>query len=300
METKKVLGIDIGGTKTKIGLVTQQYNIVDKQIIIYTQNPTPEEVFEKISSKIQYNKWMYDSCGISIAGSLEHSTDKLIFSPNLKWANIDLKKVAGRYIPKVKEFENDANASAWGIYCHEYGMKIKNFVCITLGAGVGGGIIVNGKIYRGAHGSAGELGHMTIDPSGEKCNCGNYGCLETFVGAKYLSKKIKKKLNKSLSPSELFKLAEKGDSVARKIFEEMGEKLGIACANIINILNPGAIVFTGGLTGAKRYYLEKLCKTVKIKLGKYYSDRTKILTSKMGEETGIIGAACLVLHPFHA
>ena len=297
LKNKKALGIDIGGTQSKIGIVQYGGKILDSFTVNQAPNISPKELFGKISKEINERKWTFNAAGVSIAGTVEQSSGKLIFSPNLYWKNINIKKYLQDFTGKKVIIENDANSAAWGAYCVEFKTKIKDLVCITLGTGVGSGLIFGGKIYRGSYGSAGELGHMTIDPLGKNCNCGNRGCLETFVGANYLTQNAQIKMGEKFTPVELHTLAKKGNKPAIEIFKEMGKYLGIAVANVVNLLNPKIVLFTGGLAGNKEFFIDDVILTVRKRAMWPNSCQTKILVSKMAQGMGIIGAACLALYP---
>jgi glucokinase len=293
---KTAVGIDIGGTSAKAALVNTAGTVLDDFKITYAR-PTPAKLFAELIRQVEKQGWLGCGIGISIAGSVEPSTGELYFSPNLVWKNVNVKgffhaKAAGKIF-----VENDANSAAWGIFCMEFKKKLRDFVCLTLGAGVGGGIIIDGRIYRGYYGTAGEIGHITIDPEGARCNCGNRGCLETFVGAKYVSGRAFKVLGRKAGPSELYVLAQKGDARAVGIFKEIGKALGIASADLINVLSPQSIVLAGGIASNHRFFMDELKSTLKKRLMKNTPYKTTILISELGEKAGVIGAACHILHP---
>ncbi|TET40444.1 MAG: ROK family protein, partial [Elusimicrobia bacterium] len=230
--------------------------------------------------------------------------------PNLFWRNVPIVRlIKKRYNLKVV-LDNDANAAAWGTYILETKRKAKNLLCITLGTGVGGGLILNGRIYHGASGSAGEIGHITLNPQGEKCRCGNYGCLETYVGSAYIVKKAVKEIRKgerslikklaggnlqSITSQTIQTAALKGDKLARRIWKEAGEYLGIALSGVINLLNPEVIVFGGGVAKAEELIFQSMKKEIRKRTFRVPFEKVKFTHTKFGADLGVIGAALLTL-----
>ncbi len=337
-DTVYSIGIDIGGTKIKYGIVKLSHGKADiitsssinticgknnKNIVINT-------IVEIINELCQKEKKI--SCiGIGVAALVDSNFGKIIMAPNLQWWNVDLKKILKKHTSLPIVIDNDANIAAIGIYYLELHKKYKNVVCFTLGTGIGGGIIINGEIYRGSIGTAGELGHMTLFPNGEKCNCGNYGCLERYIGSYWFIKNVIEKLKKrkdsiiydltgnnlsNLTPEILYHAAEKKDKFAIEQWELYGEYLGIAVSNVINILNPQLIVFSGGVAKAYKYFLPKLKTTVNSRvwpaanISSNYSDvdtsysknsmllpskNVKFFISSNPENLGIFGAGIVAI-----
>ncbi|MBA7540507.1 Glucokinase [subsurface metagenome] len=205
--------------------------------------------------------------------------------------------------------ENDANAAAWGERCFGAGQGVNNLVCFTLGTGIGGGIIIDGKIYHGNNYGAAELGHMTVNKDGPRCNCGNYGCLEAYSSATGIKNRIinrieegikseflnfdDDKLFESLRLKSIFEAARKGDKLTKGVVEEAISYLGIAIANIANILNPEMVVLVGGITNEGDKLLIPLRREVKKRA--FYSNykSLKIVIGKLGGNAGVLGAAAL-------
>jgi len=310
---KYSIGIDIGGTNITVALVTKKGKIVRKD-----KFPTrPKEgktktvnrvlkALDGIMKRLQSNS--IEGIGIGVAGDIDQKRGIVRFSPNLFWKNVPIVRLIKKKFNLRVVVDNDANAAAWGAYILEAGRKAKNLLCVTLGTGVGGGLILNGKIYHGASGSAGEIGHMTLNAQGERCRCGNYGCLETYIGSSYIVKKavteirkgekslIKKMVGgnlKSVTSETIQVAALKGDKLARRIWKEAGEYLGIALSGVINLLNPEVIVFGGGMAKAG----ELIFKPMKAEIGKRTFrtpfEKVKFACTKFGEDLGVIGAALL-------
>ena len=221
-----------------------------------------------------------------------------------KWKNIAIADKLEN-LTKIKYFVlNDASIAAWGVYYHEFKKKYKNMLVITLGTGVGGGIIADGKLILGASGTAGEIGHTKIHHNKDawKCGCGAKGCLEGYVGKNGISKTIKKYLNrnsklKTLTTTEkeisarVLKLAStKECKMADKVWDEISTNLALGLSNLVLTLNPEVIIFTGGVSKAGKYFIPQLKKHFKNEQFKNVFDKLVIKTSKK-DNMGVIGAA---------
>jgi len=310
---KYSIGIDIGGTNVTIALVTEKGEITRKIRFPTRPKEGKSQTIERIGEGLEeiVKSVPFDSIhgvGIGAAGDIDQERGIIRFSPNLFWKNVPLVNLIRRKFKLKVVLENDANAAAWGTYILEHGRKVRNLLCVTLGTGVGGGIIIEGKIYHGSSGSAGEIGHITVNPQGERCNCGNYGCLETYVGSGYIVRKaiteIKKGAKslidtsasgrlKSVTPETIQAAASKGDRLARRIWKEAGDHLGIALAGVINLLNPEIIVFAGGVAKAGDLIFKPMEAMIRKRAFKEPFQKVKFCSTKFGEDLGVIGAALL-------
>lgn len=261
------IGIDLGGTNIKAVLMK------GNKIIKKHKTETTKNTSRQIPQIIQnLSKEKIKQIGIAVPCTIKK--DRLN-CPNLPW----LKKL------KIKntKIENDANCAAIAagkIY------KKKNLVCLTIGTGVGGGIIINSNLYKGK-GNAGEIGHMSIDMNGRKCRCGNRGCLEEYISARGILKTARQK---GIKEKSIIRLAQKAGKHKkhRQVFIQAGRELGAGLANIVNILNPELIVLTGGITKASGLYLSEARKEMKKRA---LAEPCKVIITK--EEIGAIGAAML-------
>jgi glucokinase len=258
------LGIDIGGTCSKVAIVNSEGVIFEESSIATDTKAKPINVLRGIvdvAKKFKsYSK--IKSVGVGIAGDVCFQTGVVRFSPNLKmWKNVKLREILTNLTQKKIYVDNDANAASIGAFYLDAKGKTTDLVCVTLGTGVGGGLIFDKKLYRGVSGTAGEVGHITVDAYGKKCSCGNRGCIETFVGAKHLSKFVQDYLKnknskiinrlvgknyKLITPQLLAQAAKEGDEIAKEIWKIVGEKLGIFLSIIINFTNPDTIILCGG------------------------------------------------------
>ena len=306
------IGIDMGGTLIKMAVVDDKANIIESAVFKTDIAALPKKIIINIVDVLKkfknYNK--VKTIGIGIAGDVNFKQGIVRFSPNLpKWNNIKLKKEMEKLTNKKVYIDNDANTAAIGAYWLDIKAKADNMVCVTLGTGVGGGIIINKKIYRGNTGTAGEIGHITIEPNGNKCNCGNNGCAETYIGVRHVvrdainllkekkSKYIMKLANndiKQITPKLLSEAAQKGDIVAKQVWINAGETLGILLSDVINFVNPDYIVLCGGISNAGNLLITPAKQQIRKRAFKTAAKLCKITVSKYTSKLGVVGAAMLV------
>ena len=318
MKKKFAIGVDLGGTNIVSAIVNYQGEIVNRLKVPTLAERGKEATIKRIIETIHKNIAQSTTIapgdiigiGIGAPGPLNIKKGIINFAPNLSgWRDVPLKKILEDELNMKIVLENDANAAAWGERCFGAGQGINNLVCFTLGTGIGGGIIIDGKIYHGNNCGAGELGHMTVNKDGPRCNCGNYGCLEAYSSATGVKNRIidriKKgiksefltfdndKLFESLRLKSIFQAARKGDILTSDIVEDAISYLGIAIANIANILNPEMVVLVGGITNEGDKLLIPLIKEVKKRA--FYSNykSLKIVIGKLAGNAGVLGAAAL-------
>ena len=312
---KYSIGVDIGGTNITVALVTEKGKILRKIRFPTRVEEGKAKIIKRIVKALDevmkgLRSNSIEGIGIGAAGDIDQDRGIVRFSPNLFWKNVPIVRLIRKRFNLRVVLDNDANAAAWGTYILETKRKTKDLLCITLGTGVGGGLIINGKIYHGASGSAGEIGHITLNPQGEKCRCGNYGCLETYIGSAYIVKKAVKEIRKgeknlikklaggnlqSITSQTIQAAALKGDKLARRIWKEAGEYLGIALSGVINLLNPGVIVFGGGVARAEKLIFKPMKKEIRKRTFRVPFEKVKFTRTKFGADLGVIGAALLIL-----
>ena len=311
MPTQLYLGIDMGGTNIKIAVVNRNGEIEEETSLKTELKQSPENVIRSVINRASglknYSK--VKSIGIGIAGDISCEKGIVRFSPNLpKWKNLKLKEIVEKLTKKKVFVDNDANTAAIGAFWLDAKGKPDNLICVTLGTGVGGGFIFGKKLYRGATYTAGEIGHITIDANGRKCKCGNSGCAETYIGAKYISEYAKHYLNKHRSkiidgmtgknrslatPEILHSAALKGDKSAIEIWKYVGEKLGILLAGIINLANPDTIVLCGGISRTGKFLTDPAKKEITERAFRSAVKGCKIKVSHYTSKLGVVGAAML-------
>jgi len=315
MSKKLAIGIDLGGTGIKLGLVDVTGKLIRTFRFGTPSKKDPEEVAALIVEQAEalihtVGKRAIVGIGVGAAGDVEPGTGIIRISPNLQWKDVPLKALLSRSLKYSIRVENDANVAAWAAYVVEAKRKVRNLLCVTLGTGIGGGIVMDGRLYRGSSGSAGEIGHMTLFPEGVPCLCGNVGCLERYVGARAMSEEARRAIeageltlitrlvNNDLSkiePLVLQEAARKGDRLALQLWEQAGERLGITLAGVVNFMNPEWIVLAGGLSGSGKLLLDPLSRTIFKRSFSTAAKTARLIVSKLNQDLGIVGAG-LVAH----
>ena len=309
-----LIGVDLGGTNMRVGMVTSDGLMVHRLMLPTRVNLGLEKVVERISKAIQevINQTIapgnqIKGIGIGSPGTIDIQSGIIISSPNFpKWKQVPLKHMIEERLSIPTFMDNDANAFAFGEKWVGAGKEVKSLVCLTLGTGVGGGIILNGRIWHGADGMAAEIGHMTVLPDGLKCNCGNYGCLESYASASSIVRRVCNAIQsgkltmvldyakgnlENITSDLVYQAALKGDELAIHIMNETATFLGIGIANLINLLNPEMIVVGGGLTNAWDIIYPLTLKEVQKRALSEVAKRVKIVRASLGDNSGIIGAA---------
>lgn len=310
MEKKYAIGVDIGGTNIRLAIVTR-----NSEILIKLKEPTGSEPLYTIHKLLEaIHEWYPNEIlgiGIAVAGIIDRESGIVVKSPNISELNgINLiSEISARHNLPVL-IDNDANAATYGEKIAGAGRNYKSFVMFTLGTGIGGGIVINNELLP----VAAEIGHMTINPKGNKCSCGNIGCLEAHASAmaiiEYATSNIKNGEESILSSlyngnyfkitaEDIYKSALEGDTPSRNALKEAGRNLGLGLANAINIFSPEAIILTGGLIGSWNIYIDNAIKEASKRALRELFEKTKILPSDLGDDAGIIGAASLVFKRFN-
>lgn len=306
-----VIGIDIGGTFTKFGFVDREGEILTEGKIPSDNHTDIQLYLEELSVALDIsNRKEFKVRGIGIgAPNGNYYNGTIEYAPNLKWKGvINLSQLfcSGFQLPAV--VTNDANAAALGEMLYGGAKEMKNFIVITLGTGLGSGIVANGDVIYGHDGFAGELGHTTVDPVGRKCGCGKRGCLETYVSVTGIERTVFELLGKETDESELrgysfddldaimiSRAAENGDKLAKRAFEETGRILGLKLADAVAHTSPEAIFLFGGLAGAGDLILKPTRKYFEKYLLPVYRGKTTIeLSALQDKNIAVLGAAALM------
>jgi glucokinase len=299
MENKNAIGIDIGGTNLRVALVSQDGSIIDR-----VQYPSTEDLEAKVIDSVgQFLGNTTKGIGIAVAGIIDREKNKVSFSPNLSSVeSLDLvSTLGGRYSLPVF-IENDANAAALGEKYIGKGSQLDSFILLTLGTGIGGGIVYHNELMN----IPAEIGHMTIVQDGVQCFCGNHGCLEEYAAAKAMINMATSALESGESSSlriccegNIYKITPKlilehamdGDRLSREVLRTAGKFLGVGIANLTNIFYPQAIILAGGLTNARDLYIEEAIKEADKRAMAGLFRKSMVLISDIKENAGLIGAA---------
>ena len=311
------VGIDIGGTTTKFGIVNDKGEILMQDRIPSNEHDIVEDFIEDLHRKlmpmIEKAGQVSDFSGIGIgAPNGNIYTGTIEYAPNLKWkGNIPLADLIEKKFALPTRLTNDANAAAWAEWRFGAARGETHLVMITLGTGIGGAILIDGAVQRGKFGIAGEFGHMQVVPGGHRCECGNRGCWEQYASGNALVREARM-LMEADSPTahELLRRvdgditrltgplitesAQEGDQLARELLTEIGNWLGVGIANLAAALDPGSFVVGGGVSAAGDLLLEPARHTFKAQLtGRGYRPEAAIVAASLGNEAGLIGAADL-------
>lgn len=301
------IGIDIGGTNIKVAAVSATGLVLARGVVETRASEGPVPAFRRIHHAARHLAGRHAIAGVGIgcAGLVDAARGILRESPNLPtWRKANLARVARAHFKLPIVLENDATSAAFG-ESFVRGTRGRDLVFITLGTGVGGGIIADGRVVRGVSGFGGEIGHMTVDPDGPPCKCGSNGCLEAYAGSYGIVraareaavargwKRAHRLSGRAVTARDVLDAARRGDAVGRAAAREAGEHLGIAVASILNLLNPSAVVIGGGVAGG----FDVLAPHVRRAIARYALADTvraaRIEQSHLGNDAAVIGAAML-------
>src|SRR3954469_3738193 len=306
------IGVDVGGTKVAAGVVDEE-----GKVLVSTRRPTPSEspdhVEETIAAVVTELRREYDveAVGIGAAGVVAADRWCVLFAPNLVWRGEPLRDDIQRRIDLPVVVENDANAAAWAEHRFGAGRGEQNLLCVTVGTGIGGGIVLDGALYRGRFGIGAEFGHMQLVPGGRRCGCGQRGCWEQYCSGRALLKEAREIADvqpeygarllalgggepEGIESFEVTQAAREGDPAAVACFEEVGRWLGQGLANLAAVLDPGVFIVGGGvadagdllLAPARRVFAEQLT-------GGHHRRIAETRLAELGNEAGMVGAADL-------
>jgi glucokinase len=314
-----ILGVDLGGSKILTAVTNSQGKMLSHDHSITPAPKGHEAVIQSILESAHRALERADvdiseliAVGIGAPGLSNPETGILFTSPNLPgWRDVPLRDIMQERLGKKTFVINDANAAALGEFHFGAARGIRNFIYITLSTGIGGGIIIDGKIYSGAIGAAGEVGHMTIDDDGPICNCGNRGCWEMLASGTALAREARHRIKEGVATSILeyaegdvekvtaqviHSAAEQGDGLAKELIARTGYYVGVGLANLINIFNPELIVIGGGLSNIGYMLLEPAFKVAGERAYKEAFQAVRFASAGLGRNSGVLGAAAFALH----
>ena len=312
-KTNVVVGIDIGGTNTVFGFVDAEGNLIYESSLPTNANEKAELLFDRLFGKIDedFKKFSakYELCGIGIgAPNANYYNGTIENPPNLKWGYINVKEICKKYSALPAAITNDANAATLGEMLFGAAKGMKDFILITLGTGLGSGIVVNGELVYGADGFAGEIGHTIYDPKGRQCGCGRKGCLETYASATGIRRTVYELMGTSQLPSELRSIpfnqltakditeaANKGDKLALEAFDFTSRVLGLKLADSVAYTSPEAIILFGGLVLAGDLIVKSTERYMEENMLNIFKNKVKIYPSSLtGCSAAILGAGALI------
>lgn len=313
---KNRIGIDVGGTNVKIALVDDSGKIIYSNSVPtraemgyeYTVNNIKQAIYDLLKeTKLEAKE--IEGIGFGFPGQVDYKSGVVRLAPNIPgWVDVPIAKMIEDEFHIPTRVDNDVRCAALGELKYGAGKGCENLICITVGTGIGSGLIVNGKLVRGASNAAGEIGHIKLQiHDGPICGCGDTGCMEAFASGpaivamaeEYIlggkSTKYREMANGGdITPFIVAEAAKAGDPVARRIFSRIGEYIGIGMASVVNLLNPEKIIIGGGVADAGDILLDPLKDTLKKRAMKIAGETVEVVSAQLGNTAGVIGASLLI------
>ncbi len=309
----KFIGIDLGGTNLRAGIVDVQSGEVTALLATPTRareghDAVMERMADLIRTVVTASQAPIEGVGIGVPGVLDLEQGTVVFLPNLpdRWENVPLSATISNRVGLPVYLLNDVRSITYAEWRFGAGRGVETMACFAIGTGIGGGLIIDRKLHLGIGGTAGELGHQTIDFNGPVCGCGNRGCLEAFasgpaitaMGVKAVIQGLTTRIGKAvdydlnkITPEVICQAANQGDSIARDIYNQAGMYIGIAVANVLVSIGPRKVVIAGGLACAGELLLEPIRRTVRERVTIMPADQVQIVSAEFGSNAGVIGVA---------
>jgi len=312
-----VLAIDLGGTKIITAIINNGQVIAEERCLTLADEG-PQSVINRLLSSVDYllslkniEPSQLDSISLAAAGAIDLEKGLVTSSPHLPgWHDVPLRDIVREKYRLNTFLLNDASAAALGEHRFGVGRGVNNLILLTVGTGIGGGIIINGRLYNGPCGSAGEMGHMTIDVNGLSCECGNIGCLETLASGTAMAREARKRITQGersslvemvagkiedITAEKIGVAARAGDPLALDIIAEAGNYLGVGMVNLVNIFNPEMLIVGGGVAKVGDLLLDPARQVVKERTFQISAQAVRIVLAQLGDEAGVLGAAVFAL-----
>lgn len=315
MSSTYTIGVDLGGTNIKGGVCSEDGTLLVKHSIATEADRGVEHVLRRIVALVdellvraRLSRSDLIGVGIGAPGPLSHARGLIYSAPNLPgWVNVPLRDRLGELLGRPIDVENDANSAAYGEYTAGAGRDVRNMVMLTLGTGIGGGVVLEGKLWRGHHDNAGEIGHMIMVPNGRPCPCGQRGCLERYASANAVMERLceavrngersvlrsKVEAGRPFDARDVLAARADGDTLATRIWDETCHYLALCAVSLQHVLNPELIVLAGGLINAGDELLRPTRAHFERESWKIAPDRPRIALAALGTDAGTIGAAAL-------
>lgn len=300
-------GVDIGGTRVRAALVDERGSLSQQISRATDPRAGTASILAAIEDLLKIANERPVAVGVGIAAYTEYPSGRVAFAPNLQYGDRDVAAALRRRVDVPVVVENDANAAVWGEHLYGAGRGISEMVMVTVGTGIGGGIVAGGRLYRGSRGFAGEFGHMTVVDGGPECACGELGCLEALASGTAIGRMAREEVAAgarsaivdlagghagAITGEIVSEAASHGDPVAMKVMETAGRYLGIGLANLANLFDPEIIVVGGGGAASGRLLLDPATRELERKLSGR-REVPKVVVASLGEDAGIVGAAAL-------
>ncbi len=302
MVKRFIIAIDLGGTNLKCALLDSGLKIKAKNSFSTKSFNNRVKLIRGIQDSI--NNFILNQglargvvlgVGIGLPGPVDTLKGVVHFLPNIPgWKEVRLKKILEQKTKLPVFIDNDAKLMAWAEYKAGAAKGYKNVLCLTLGTGVGGGLIIGGSLYRGRDNAAGEIGHLPLNEKGPLCACGKQGCLEAYIGNSRIIKHARKLFNQKVTLEETSRFAKNNDRKAIKFWKQIASHLGIALSGAVNLLNLDAIIIGGGVADAGEVLFETIKRTILLRAMSVQAKRVKVFKARLGNDAGIIGAGYLV------
>jgi glucokinase len=305
------IGIDVGGTKMAAGLV-DAYGQILRRLRVATPASDPEQIVDVISGLVASLRADADGTvagvGVAVPGQFDHRSGTFVRIANLSLRGFPFRSRLETVTGMTVVIENDTNAAALGEWFAGSGRGYQDFAFVAIGTGIGAGIILGGRLLRGAHGSAGEIGHTVVEKDGPECRCGNRGCLELFASGGVLAARAGEVARRhpdsllaamshggrSLNGGDLFVAADRGDEISREIVDEAVHYLAVGMNNLIELFDPAIVAIGGGMVQVGESLFERLRRAIRAQRPRSPDVATRIVPATLGDDAGIIGAAAAV------
>ncbi len=313
-----IVGVDIGGTNLVVGAVPVDGGAAQAvrtrptephrggRFVVGRVARMVEKVIDEVSEAHGVGREAFLGLGIGSPGPLDRDTGTVIETPNLGWQNFPLRDLLSTEVGLPATLDNDANCATYGEWWQGAGRGVSTLAGVTIGTGVGGGLVIDGRIFHGASDVAGEIGHMTINFEGRRCRCGNYGCLEAYVSGPNIAARAVEGIDLNpdsilpdlvggeldrITAATVYEAAVRGDAYADEVLSETAKILGAGIANLINLVNPEVVVVAGGVTKAGEHLLRPLRAAVRKRAFRSAVDVCRILPAELDATAGVVGAA---------
>lgn len=323
MANDLVIGVDLGGTNIVFGVVSAdgatRLPVISKPTnavrgadhVLETIIAGIEEIIADAEQRAGAKRSDFLGVGVGAPGPLDRAKGVVIVAPNLHWKNYPLRDNIAKRVHLHATLDNDANCATYGEWWLGAGRGAKNMLGLTIGTGIGGGLIVNGELFHGASDVAGEIGHTTIEMQGRRCACGNYGCLEAYASGPAIAERAREALAfdgassimatiaggsiANITAETVFRAASEGDAVASEVVKETARFLGTGVANLLNIFNPEVVVLAGGVTAAGARLFDPLIAEVRRRAFRPAWEAAKIVPGELTGSAGVVGAVATFL-----